>query len=165
MNKYLFIPPFSNHAPHIHKGWVTSYIKRLQLNCTCDIDFILNKHTFFIRLFVRGYDADFLLPIFTKPIRCRQIIKTLLQNKNNWIHNKLKTPKMIFKLPTCNRTCHLKEKIKKRLQYRKQIRQIRNHKEVLGKDTTAPILFFKGGKILGSILVTATLQKNTNKDT
>ena len=28
MNKYLFIPPFSNHAPHVHKGWITSYIKR-----------------------------------------------------------------------------------------------------------------------------------------
>jgi len=82
MNKYLFIPPFSNHAPHIHKGWITSYIKRIRLNCTNDIDFILNKHTFFTRLLVRGYDADFLLPIFTKPIlHRRQIIKNYFKTK------------------------------------------------------------------------------------
>ena len=163
MNKYLFIPPFSNHAPHIHKGWITSYIKRIRLNCTNDIDFIINKHTFFTRLLVRGYDADFLLPIFTKPIlHRRQIIKKLLQNKSNEIHNKLKPPKIIFKLPTCNRTCHLKRKIKKRLQYTKQIRQIRNNKEILGEDTHAPILCFRGGKTLGSILVKATLQQNKN---
>ena len=29
MKKYLFILPFSYHAPHIHKGWITSYIKRI----------------------------------------------------------------------------------------------------------------------------------------
>jgi len=69
---------------------------------------------------------------------------------------------MIFKLQTCNRTCHLKGKIKKRLQYTKQIRQIRNNKEILGEDTHAPILCFRGGKTLGSILVKATLQQNKN---
>ena len=57
------------------------------------------------------------------------------------------------------------EKIENRLQYTKQIRQMRNHKEVLGEDTPAPILCFKGGKTLGSILVKATLQQNKNKDT
>ena len=66
MNKYLFIPPFSNHAPHIHKGWITSYIKRIRLNCTNDIDFLLHKNTFFLRLLVRDYDVEFLTPIFEK---------------------------------------------------------------------------------------------------
>ena len=146
MNKYLFIPPFSNHAPHNHKGWISSYIKRIRLNCTQDIDFILHKHTFFIRLLVRGYDIDFLLPIFRKPLYRRQLIKKLLQRKNTWKNHKLRTLAMIFKLPTCNRTCHLKNKIKRRLNYTKQIREIRNHNEILGNNKTTPILCFKGGK-------------------
>ena len=66
INKYLFIPPFSNHAPHVHKGWITSYIKRIRLNFTTDIDFLLHKNTFFLRLLVRGYDLEFLTPIFEK---------------------------------------------------------------------------------------------------
>ena len=78
MNKYLFIPPFSNHAPHIHKGWITSYIKRIRLNCTKDIDFLLHKNTFFLRLLVRGYDLDFLTPIFAQKFHRPRLIKRLI---------------------------------------------------------------------------------------
>ena len=46
----------------------------------------------------------------------------------------------------------------------KRIRDIRNHNEILGKDTKTLILCFKGGKNLGSILVKATLQQTTNND-
>ena len=67
MNKYLFIPPFSNHAPHVHKGWITSYIKRIRLNCTTDIDFLLHKNTFFLRLLVRGYNVE-ILTLYLKKI-------------------------------------------------------------------------------------------------
>ena len=81
MNKYLFIPPFSNHAPHVHKGWITSYIKRIRLNCTKDIDFLLHKHTFFLRLLVRGYELKFLIPIFDQKINRPIILKKLIQKK------------------------------------------------------------------------------------
>ena len=116
MNKYLFIPPFSNHAPHIHKGWISSYIKRIRLNCTQDIDFILNKHTFFLRLLVRGYDRDFLIPIFKQPINRFKAVQRLLQKINTGTKH-TKTPTMIFKLRICNRTCRLKNKIKTCLRY------------------------------------------------
>ena len=162
MNKYLFIPPFSNHDPHFNKGWISGYIQRIRLNCTQDIDFILHKHTFFTRLLVRGYDIDFLLPIFRRPVYRRRLIKKLLQRRNTGRDHRTKTPAIIFKLPTCNRTCHLKNKIKGCLKYTKQIRNIRNHNEILGNHKTTPLLCFKGGKKLGSILVQATLQQTTN---
>ena len=66
MNKYLFIPPFSNHAPHIHKGWITGYIRRIRLNCTHTIDYIIFKHSFYIHLITRGYTEKFHKPIFQK---------------------------------------------------------------------------------------------------
>jgi hypothetical protein len=44
VNKYLFIPPFSNHAPHVHKGWITGYIRRIRRNCTRQIDFLLHTY-------------------------------------------------------------------------------------------------------------------------
>ena len=89
---------------------------------------------------------------------------TKILQKRDTITKHMKTPAMIFELRTCNRTCHLKNKLKACLQYTKQIKAIRNHKEILGKDTKAPILCFKGGKNLGSILVKATLHQTTNND-
>ena len=81
MNKYLFIPPFSNHALHVHKEWIKSYIKRIRLNCTKDIDFLLHKHTFFLRLLVRGYKLKFLILIFNQKVNRPVIIKKLIQKE------------------------------------------------------------------------------------
>ena len=121
MNKYLFIPPFLNHAPHVHKGWITSYIKRIRLNCTTDIDFLLHKNTFFLRLLVRGYDLEFLTPIFEKRFHRPRLLKRLIQRQHNTDKTKQTAPDMIFKLPTCSRTCRLNDEIKKCLRFTKAI--------------------------------------------
>ena len=159
MNKYLFIPPFSNHAPHIHKGWITSYIKRIRLNCTNDINFLLHKNTFFLRLLVRGYDVEFLTPIFEKRFHRPRLIKRLLQ-KHDEISTKSQTASnIIFKLPTCSRTCKLKAELKKCLRFTRAIKSIRNKSKIIGQSQITPTLCFKGGKKLGSILVKAQISK------
>ena len=159
MNKYLFIPPFSNHAPHVHKGWITSYIKRIRRNCTKDIDFILHKHTFFLRLLVRGYDLKFLLPIFNQRFNRLRIINKLIQNQHNFHKSKQLEPKMIFKIQTCSRTCRLQNTLKMCLRYTKTIKTIRNKNQLLGQSINAPTLCYKGGKKLGNVLVKASIPK------
>ena len=157
MNKYLFIPPFSNHAPHVHKGWITSYIKRIRLNCTKDIDFLLHKHTFFLRLLVRGYELKFLIPIFDQKINRPIILKKLIQKKHDINKLKQPEPELIFKTPTCSRTCHLKNILKKCLRFTTDIKNIRNKRTIIGQSTNAPILCYKGGRKLGNLLVKAAI--------
>ena len=159
MNKYLFIPPFSNHAPHIHRGWITSYIKRIRLNCTHDINFLLHKNTFFLRLLVRGYDIEFLTPIFAQRFHRTRLIKRLLQKKNEISINSQTASNIIFKLPTCSRTCQLKTELKKCLRFTRAIKSIRNKSKIIGQSQKAPILCYKGGKKLGNILVKAQITK------
>ena len=159
MNKYLFIPPFSNHAPHIHRGWITSYIKRIRLNCTQDIHFLLHKNTFFLRLLVRGYDIEFLTPIFAQRFHRTRLIKRLLQKKNEIPIDSQTASNIIFKLPTCSRTCQLKTELKKCLRFTRAIKSIRNKSKIIGQSQKAPILCYKGGKKLGSILVKAQITK------
>jgi hypothetical protein len=159
MNKYLFIPPFSNHAPHIHRGWITSYIKRIRLNCTQDIHFLLHKNTFFLRLLVRGYDIEFLTPIFAQRFHRTRLIKRLLQKKNEIPIDSQTASNIIFKLPTCSRTCQLKAELKKCLRFTRAIKSIRNKSKIIGQSQKAPILCYKGGKKLGSILVKAQITK------
>ena len=159
MNKYLFIPPFSNHAPHIHRGWITSYIKRIRLNCTQDIHFLLHKNTFFLRLLVRGYDIEFLTPIFAQRFHRTRLIKRLLQKKNEIPIDSQTASNIIFKLPTCSRTCQLKAELKECLRFTRAIKSIRNKSKIIGQSQKAPILCYKGGKKLGSILVKAQIAK------
>ena len=163
VNKYLFIPPFSNHAPHIHEGWITGYIKRLRRNCTRKIDFLLHKHTFFLRLVVRGYDKEFLIPIFQKRYNKSEITKKMDKRQDNTNQDKPIAPEMIFKIPTCQRTCRLTNKIKKCLRYTKTIKNIRNKSQMLRKSKMTPIICFKGGMNLGKRLVKAAIPSTIQK--
>ena len=73
------------------------------------------------------------------------------------------TPEMIFKLPTCSRTCRLKDNLKKCLQFTKAIKTIRNKNQIIEQSTNTPILCYKGGKKLGNILVKATIPLKMKK--
>ena len=159
VNKYLVTPPFSNHAPHVHKRWITSCIKKIRLKCKKDIDFLLHKNTFFLRLLVRGYDSQFLIPIFTQKFKRKPLIKNLIQKQHCNKNLDNSKPIMIFKLPTCSRTCRLRTKLKKCLRFTEDIKHIRNKSEIIGNSHNSPILCYKGGKQIGMILVKATLPK------
>ena len=163
VNKYLFIPPFSNHAPHIHEGWITGYIQRLRRNCTRKIDFLLHKHTFFLRLLIRGYDRDFLIPIFQKRFNRREIMNKMDKRQNTTNQEKPIAPEMIFKIPTCQRTCLLKQKISTCIRYTKTMKTIRNKSQIIGKSKITPIICFTGGDNLGKRLVKAAIPSTINK--
>ena len=85
------------------------------------------------------------------------------KKQDNTNHDKQIAPEMIFKIPTCQRTCRLKHKISTCLRYTKTIKTIRNKSQILGKSKITPILCFKGGNNLGKRLVKAAIPSTINK--
>jgi hypothetical protein len=79
------------------------------------------------------------------------------KRQDNTNQDKPITPEMIFKLPTCRRTCILKNTLKKCLKYTKNIKNVRNKSQILGKSKTTPIMCFKGGRNLGQRLIKASI--------
>lgn len=63
-NKYLYIPYFSHHRPHIFKAWVKAELLRYAVNSTHEEDFLIMKELFLQRLLDRGYPSSLLQPIF-----------------------------------------------------------------------------------------------------
>ena len=66
MNKYLFLPPTSAHSISIFRAWITSYITRIRIICSDDIEFIIHKDNFYNRLRDRGYTRKFLKKIIDR---------------------------------------------------------------------------------------------------
>ena len=87
-------------------------------------------------------------------------MRRLIQKKRNTDKSKQLAPEMIFKLLTCSRTCRLKANLKKCLRFTKAIQTIRNKSQIIGQSTNTPILCYKGGKKLGSILVKAVIPED-----
>ena len=67
---------------------------------------------------------------------------------------------MIIKLPTCSRTCRLKDEIKTCLRFTKAIQTIRNKYKIIGQSKITPILCYKGGKNLENMLVKSIIPEN-----
>ena len=131
-------------------------------NCTRKIDFLLHKHTFFLRLLLRGYDRDFLIPIFQKRFNRREITNKMDKTQNTTNQEKPIAPEMIFKISTCQRTCLLKRKISTCIRYTKAMKTIRNKSQIIGKSKITPIICFTGGDNLGKRLVKATIPSKIN---
>lgn len=64
LNKYLYIPYKSYHSKAMHKGWITSELKRYQYQCNDPIEFSKIKKLFHERLRARGFPNSFLKDIF-----------------------------------------------------------------------------------------------------
>jgi Reverse transcriptase (RNA-dependent DNA polymerase) len=61
LNKYLYLPHISNHAPHCKKGFIKGELTRYARLCTKLTDFITIKQLFFLRLEAKGYPPSTLL--------------------------------------------------------------------------------------------------------
>ena len=57
-NKFLFLPTTSFHPEQCAKGWISSYIKRIRLNCSNDVDYEKFKADFYAHLLNRGYKVS-----------------------------------------------------------------------------------------------------------
>jgi hypothetical protein len=93
INKYLYIPPMSNHPKSLLSNIITQELKRYCLYCTNNTDFMELAKKFEIRLLDRGYTKEFLRPFFeNKPTR-ENLLSTLLANKskNNSIDDNIIT--------------------------------------------------------------------------
>ena len=57
-NKFLFLPTESFHPEHCTVGWISSYIKRIRLNCSNNSDYEQYKSEFYTHLLDRGYKVS-----------------------------------------------------------------------------------------------------------
>ena len=82
MNKHLFLPPSSCHPPHIFKGWILGYGRRLRLNCTANSDYTLALGNFRTQLTSRGYKDSIITEIFDKIPDRQAIIQSVRMQSN-----------------------------------------------------------------------------------
>jgi hypothetical protein len=95
INKYLYIPPMSNHPKSLLSNIIIQELKRYCLYCSLNTDYLEVAKRFRTRLLNRGYTEDFLSPLFEN-IPSRQTLLSNLQkkktnsknNKNNIIDSK-----------------------------------------------------------------------------
>jgi len=99
-NKYLYIPPSSNHRKNILNNFITNEINRYCLYNTNPADFSNNLTNFYQRLCKRGYTADYLTPLFkTLPERNILLIKLTQPSKRQ--QKKLQPhPVVVVTVPT-----------------------------------------------------------------
>jgi hypothetical protein len=83
INKYLYIPPISNHPISLLSNIIIQELKRYCLYCSSNTDFLVLAQKFKTRLLNRGYTEEFLSPLFMN-IPSRQILlSNLLTKKAN----------------------------------------------------------------------------------
>ena len=83
INKYLFIPPWSNHHRHMFVNIIKNEIKRITLLNTCRNNALNDIQKYKSRLIQRGYDNRLLIPLFQiDQLPDRGMLVTLLLSKN-----------------------------------------------------------------------------------
>ena len=66
MNLYLYILPHSAHSPGVLPGLVSGNVLQIHSLCSKQEDIKFRMKEFYARMLVRGYQRDFLIPVFTK---------------------------------------------------------------------------------------------------
>ena len=100
-NIYQYIPTLSQHKQAIFKNFILQELKRYQISCTNNVDFLNIVLQFKERLIKRGYNESLLThALLQLPTRIQQL--TDLQNKskiNNNTTNTLNSPIILLCLP------------------------------------------------------------------
>ena len=68
MNLYLYTPPHSAHPPGVLTGLVSGNILWIHSLCSEQDNIDLRMKEFYVRLLIRGYQRDLLIPTFSKGI-------------------------------------------------------------------------------------------------
>lgn len=82
-NKYLYLPPKSAHKHHVFKNFIVNELLRYRLFNTSSANFLQSKSAFYKRLKDRGYNDNFLLPLFHQPLLSRQSLLLNAQEKRS----------------------------------------------------------------------------------
>lgn len=64
LNRYQYIPPFSNHVPHTFQGFIKGELIRYIRTNTSYTDYMVIRERFRNRLLARGYNSTFLQKVF-----------------------------------------------------------------------------------------------------
>ena len=152
MNKFLFLPPTSCHPPHIFKGWIVGYGRRLRLNCSDDHEYTNNLNDFKFRLNQRGY-PDNLIKEALCAIPDRQTIITSIRNQSPHNNTSIGVPFVVTYTPTIKDCIPL---LKQALTYT-EVAHLDPHFPQIAGTTTTPLLSFKRGKSLRELVTSSTL--------
>jgi hypothetical protein len=102
INKYLYIPPTSNHPPHVMKNVIKGEIRRYRLLCQSEDTYKEITKLFKERLSHRGYDGHYLNEIFGSYNPSREELLARLKEKKAKVMNvtgKALYPVVVTELP------------------------------------------------------------------
>jgi hypothetical protein len=88
INKYLYIPPTSNHPKSLLSNIIVQELKRYCLYCSITSDFEELAKKFWTRLLNRGYDEAFLTPLFENIPSREALLQNLLSSTTKKKKNK-----------------------------------------------------------------------------
>lgn len=74
-HKFLYLPLWSYHPRAIFPAFILAERRRIRLNCSNDSKFLNHDRRFYDRLRDRGYDTDFLDPLFNRALDRRLILR------------------------------------------------------------------------------------------
>jgi hypothetical protein len=109
INSYLYIPPTSFHQPTVFTSLIVAEIRRYRLLCSQDHEFYSVLSLFYDRLLARGYQPDFLNPLFSN-FPDRRLLLTSQTAKTSAISQRSatsNTPPLVFSVPFSYRTSTL----------------------------------------------------------
>ena len=151
-NKFLFLPPSSSHNPKIYTGWISSYIKRIRINCSNIDDFLHYCKDFFNQLTSRGYNPKTILPIFMTYHDRNKLLDTIKHRKQD----QTQKPTVVFKLKYCPRTAGLVHHLKHALKYPRSLKADPHFKEIFGS-RSSPLICWTKDKSFKDTLIRAEL--------
>ena len=166
-NKFLFLPTLSEHAPHVPKGWITGYIRRIRTNCTRDPNYFKRCTDFAAQLQARGHSNSSLQTYFQYNPDRKKILQSInLKPKQT---NAAQTVPLLFKLWMSTRTVRLLRQLKRALRIdQAPLEHATFSKKQLSTifhDRKGPTICLYNAKNIGARIVSAKLHPpKTNKN-
>jgi hypothetical protein len=165
-NKFLFLPPSSEHARHVPQGWITGYIRRIRTNCTRELNYTKRRDDFWNQLAARGFQFNNLQEYFRyNPDRTLILSSVRLSPKPQDAPN---TIPLLFKLRMSTRTTYILKALKHALTIlpdNHPNRTFGNPKlREIFQNRNQPIICFRNSKNIGSRLISAKIPPTRHTD-
>jgi len=154
MNKHLFIPPTSCHPPHVFKGWIVGYGRRLRGSNTADHHYKSFIDLFESCLINRGYKKKSITEHFTF-IPDRKTVLDSILNKPNAPKKDIGTPFVVTYTPAIQASLPA---IKNAIAITEEAR-LDPHYPMIFTARTTPLLSFKRGRNLRDLVSPSALPK------
>lgn len=153
-NAYLYLPPSSFHQKHIFKNTITAELRRYKLKCTIDEDYCNIKNELYNRLLTRGYEKEYLDPIFLKEQEIKRntlVFNLIHKSRTQQIRTKINTP-VIFSITNTPLVSRLK--ISNLLQLTEELESDPIHQLIFPtyKGRNKPIVTYRRAKNMRDLL-------------